>query len=120
MVLIAAAHKKIVNVKEISSATGCSEAHLVKVLQRLVRGGFLYSVRGPKGGFGLSKSSEEITLLDIYQAIEGPLRLDGCPTNRQACSFKSCIFEGVPERLNREFIEYLGGRRISNFLTAYV
>jgi len=115
MVIIADSKKDIVNVKEISAATGCSEAHLVKVLQRLVRAGFLYSIRGPKGGFGLSKAPDEVTLLDIYQVIEGPLNLVGCPTNHRTCSFKSCIFGGVPEKLNRDFIEYLSSKKISDF-----
>ncbi|WP_148135321.1 RrF2 family transcriptional regulator [Candidatus Formimonas warabiya] len=116
VVLIAASTKEIVNVKEISAATGCSEAHLVKVLQRLVRAGFLYSIRGPKGGFGMAKSPEEISLLDVYQVIEGPVKLDGCPTNRQACCFKACIFRGLPEKLNQEFIGYLETKKISEFL----
>ncbi len=116
IVLIASGGKEIVNVKEISGAIGCSEAHLVKVLQRLVRAGFLYSIRGPKGGFGMAKAPEEISLLDIYQVIEGPMRIDGCPTNHHICCFKSCIFGGLPEKLNREFIDYLTSKKISDFL----
>lgn len=115
MAFIANSEKDVVNVKEISAATGCSEAHLVKVLQRLVRTGFLYSIRGPKGGFGLSKAPDQVTLLDIYQVIEGPLDMVGCPTNRHTCFFKSCIFGGVPEKLNQDFIEYLRGKKISDF-----
>ncbi|MEL7563561.1 MAG: Rrf2 family transcriptional regulator [Dehalobacterium sp.] len=115
MAIIADSKKEVVNVKEISAATACSEAHLVKVLQRLVRAGFLYSIRGPKGGFGLSKPADQITLLDIYQVIEGPLKLAGCPTNHQTCFFKSCIFGGVLEKLNQDFIEYLSSKKVSDF-----
>lgn len=115
MAFIADNEKDVVNVKEISAATGCSEAHLVKVLQRLVHAGFLYSIRGPKGGFGLSKSSDQVTLLDVYQVFEGPLKMEGCPTNHQICFFKTCIFGGVPEKLNQEFIEYLSRKKICDF-----
>jgi Rrf2 family protein len=115
MAFIADSEKDIVNAKEISAATGCSEAHLVKALQRLVQAGFLYSVRGPKGGFGLTKEPEEVTLLDIYQVFEGQLEMAGCPTHHQACPFKSCIFGGIPEKLNQEFIKYLSQKKISDF-----
>jgi len=115
MAFMANSKNEIVNVKEISAATGGSEAHLVKVLQRLVQAGFLHSVRGPKGGFGLTKRPEEVTLLDIYQVFEGSPGMEGCPTHHQVCPFKSCIFGGVPEKLNREFIEYLGQKKISDF-----
>lgn len=115
MVFIANSNKDIVNVKEISAATGCSEAHLVKALQRLVRAGFLYSIRGPKGGFSLALPPARITLLEIYQVFEGPLNMDGCPTNRQNCSFQHCIFGGILEKLNGEFAEYLGRKKISDF-----
>ncbi|HHT64316.1 MAG: RrF2 family transcriptional regulator [Bacillota bacterium] len=115
MVFIADSGKDIVNVKEISAAMGCSEAHLVKVLQRLVRAGFLYSMRGPKGGFGLTKKPESITLLDIYQVFEGSPALTGCPTHHQSCPFKSCVFGGLPGKLNQEFMAYLSQKKISEF-----
>lgn len=115
MAYIANNEQDILNVKEISAATGCSEAHLVKVLQRLVRAGFLYSMRGPKGGFGLAKKPDQVTLLDIYQVIEGKLNIRGCPTNHNKCPFKACIFGGVPEKLNQDFVDYLSKTKISDF-----
>jgi Rrf2 family protein len=115
MAFIANCERNIVNVKEISAATGCSEAHLVKVLQRLVQAGFLYSVRGPKGGFGLAMEPEGITLLDIYQVFESSPAVAGCPTHHRCCPFYSCIFGGVPEKLNREFLDYLSQKKVSDF-----
>lgn len=115
MAYIANNEQDIVNVKEISAATGCSEAHLVKVLQRLVRAGFLYSMRGPRGGFGLAKKPDQVTLLDIYQVIDGTLILGKCPTNHSKCPFKTCIFGGLPEKLDKEFIKYLSSTKLSDF-----
>lgn len=116
MVYIAGAGREPINVKEICHAVDCSEAHLVKALQRLVKSGLLYSIRGPKGGFGLSKPAGEITLLQIYQALEGPVESTGCPTHRRDCCFEACIFAGVPEQLNREFAQYLQSRKLSDFI----
>jgi len=62
--------------KEIASLHQVSEAHLSKVLQRLTRAGLVKAVRGPKGGFSLAKSADEISLLEVYETIEGTL--EGC------------------------------------------
>lgn len=47
--------------------------YLLKVMQQLVRGGILLSQRGPQGGFILARPPGGITLLEIIQAIEGPI-----------------------------------------------
>ncbi len=47
--------------------------YLVKILQQLVRTGVLRSKRGPRGGFFLARPAEHITLLQIVEAVDGPL-----------------------------------------------
>ncbi|MFG1674226.1 RrF2 family transcriptional regulator [Micromonospora sp. NPDC049282] len=47
-------------------------AYLNKQLQALVRAGILSSQPGPRGGFRLARAPEDITLLDVVLAIEGP------------------------------------------------
>lgn len=114
MVLIALQDQEYINVKEIAAATGASEAHLAKVLQRLVKAGLLHSTRGPKGGFTLAEPADELTLLDVYEAIEGQMHQGQCPTGRATCPFSSCILGGVPERLNQEFTDYLGSKTVGD------
>ncbi|MGI6567365.1 MAG: RrF2 family transcriptional regulator, partial [Limnochordia bacterium] len=114
MVLIALKDQEYVNVREIAAATGASEAHLAKVLQRLAKAGLLRSVRGPKGGFALTKAPEDVTMLDVYEVIEGPVTESRCPTGRPACPFAACILGGVPERLNKEFTDYLQSKTLGD------
>jgi Rrf2 family protein len=47
-------------------------AYLNKQLQALVRAGVLTSVSGPHGGFHLARKPENITVLDVVLALEGP------------------------------------------------
>ncbi len=115
MVYIATYEGEYVNVKQIAQATGASEAHLSKVLQRLAKGQVLRSIRGPKGGFTLDKDPGDITFLSIYEMIEGPIESKGCPTHRRECPFTHCIFRGVPEKLNRQFIDYLANATLHEF-----
>ena len=58
---------------EVSKEYGIPLEYLLKILQVLVRANILRSKRGPGGGFSLAKNSEQITLLDIVEAIEGSL-----------------------------------------------
>jgi Rrf2 family protein len=48
---------------------------MAKVLRMLVRGGLLRSTRGVNGGFGLGRPAPEISMLDVLEAIDGPLQL---------------------------------------------
>ena len=50
--------------------------YLLKILQQLVRANVLRSKRGPRGGFVLARRLEDIALLDIIEAVEGPMVSD--------------------------------------------
>ena len=47
--------------------------YLLKILQQLVRANVLRSKRGPRGGFSLAKPANKITMLEIIEAVDGPL-----------------------------------------------
>ena len=47
--------------------------YLLKILQQMVRANVLRSKRGPRGGFSLAKPANKITMLEIIQAVDGPL-----------------------------------------------
>jgi len=115
MVLIARARGTNITVKEIVSATGFSHAHSSKVLQQLVRAGLLRSTRGPKGGFLLSRPAAEITLLAIWEAMEGSLDISTCIVGRNphGCPFDGCILGELPRRLSEQFRGYLGSRTLA-------
>ncbi len=62
--------------RDIAECCGIPSGHLLKILQQLVRAQVLSSERGPAGGFVLRKPAQEITLLEIVEAIEGPINGD--------------------------------------------
>ncbi len=47
--------------------------YLLKILQQLVRANVLRSKRGPRGGFSLAKTTNQISLLEVIEAVDGPL-----------------------------------------------
>ena len=49
-------------------------AYLQKIMKDLVRANILASKRGPRGGFKLARPASDITLLEIWEAIDGPMQ----------------------------------------------
>ena len=107
MVLLATDPDALLTTREIASRLHVSEAHLSKVLQRLTKTGLMKSIRGPKGGFVLGKSANEITLLDVYESIDGRFMLSGCLFDVPIWSGGKCILGGVLEKVGEQVKEYL-------------
>lgn len=115
MVLIAQKNKML-NVTEIAEETGSSKHHAAKVMQRLVKDRYLSSTRGPAGGFKLLKNPEEITLLEIYESIEGKIEASECVMEKTICPFNKCIMNNIAKELTNNFTSYLGGQTLDKYL----
>ena len=115
MVLIAQSEVHM-NVSDLAERIGASRNHLAKVMQRLVKDGFVKSSRGPTGGFLLAKVPEEITLLDIYESIEGPIEPASCPLDRQVCPFEKSLMGGVVNKATIEIREYLKANTLKEMI----
>jgi Rrf2 family protein len=59
--------------QDISNQYDIPLEYLLKILQQLVRANVLRSKRGPRGGFSLAKPPNKITMLEIIEAVDGPL-----------------------------------------------
>ncbi len=57
----------------ISKEYGIPLEYLLKILQQLVRANVLRSKRGPRGGFFLARPAEDITMLQVIEAVDGPM-----------------------------------------------
>jgi Rrf2 family protein len=71
---------------ELSTSAECPEQFLCKVLQSLSRAGLVISHRGNTGGFELQDRHRTATLLDVVEAIEGPIHLNLCLNHDQGCT----------------------------------
>ncbi len=70
---------------ELSKATDVSGHFLSKVLQQLVRAGLIRSQRGTGGGYALAVPAAGVSLLDVVEAIEGPVHLNQCLADQSPC-----------------------------------
>jgi Rrf2 family protein len=98
---------KWVQTKELAEQMGFSAAHVSKVLQRLNHAGLVTSTRGPKGGSKPSRAAEDITLLEIYEAIEGPLHSTQCLLSKPICDGHCCLLGGLLQDLDERVRAHL-------------
>jgi Rrf2 family protein len=115
MVLVARAGETI-NVQKIAEVTGSSRHHVAKVMQRLVKEGFLSSNRGPSGGFKMNVEPANITLLQIYEAIEGHVKVLNCPHEKQVCPFDKCIMGTVVTKMTQTFRDHLSVQTLADLM----
>jgi Rrf2 family protein len=76
---------------ELAAARNIPASFMAKVLRRLVRAGLLRSTRGVHGGFALARPAPDISMLDVVEAIDGPVELVDCLPDGAGCAYsRSC------------------------------
>jgi FeS assembly SUF system regulator len=72
-----------------------------KILKLLAREGLLVSHRGVKGGYGLARSPEAISMAEIVSALEGPIALTECIVDGGDCAYEPlCKVRSNWQRIN--------------------
>ncbi len=89
------------------ATTGVPKQYLEQILGSLRRAGLVSTVRGSQGGYQMAGSPSEVTLLNILDAVEGPIELSECTSDERCCDRSSqCPVRGVWQRvsdsINRE------------------
>ncbi len=108
--------KTPLNAIQLSKTLGNSKHHIGKVLQRLVKDGFLVSYRGPTGGFVLDCDPKKVTLLEIYESIEGKVVVKLCSSDNHICPAEKCIKKNVVSKLTYDFSNYMSSQKLSDYL----
>ena len=60
---------------------------LAKIISQLSIAGLLHTSRGARGGVTLAREPKEITLLEVVEAIDGPIQLNECVGENSSCAF---------------------------------
>ncbi|MBG0783376.1 MAG: Rrf2 family transcriptional regulator [Bacteroidales bacterium] len=115
MIIVAKA-EKMANVILIAELTGSSKHHVAKIFQRLVKDNFLESHRGPTGGFTLKSDPKDISLLEIYESIEGKIEVTTCPLDKHICPFDKCIMDNVTRKMTVDFRNHLKSHTLQDYL----
>jgi Rrf2 family protein len=104
---------RTVSTREIAERLKGSEAHLSKVMQRLAKGGIVKSVRGPGGGFALAQGAGKMSLLDVYECLEGPFEVRTCLFDKPVCGGAPCLMAGWLRKSSSDLKKQLAGTKLS-------
>jgi Rrf2 family protein len=74
---------------DVADAQRIPPSFLAKIVSQLSIAGLLHTSRGMRGGISLARDPSQITLLDVVEAIDGPIRLNECVTNEGVCPFEA-------------------------------
>jgi Rrf2 family protein len=100
----------IVGSKTIAEQIAVPERFTLKILRKLMISGFVGSKQGPGGGYFLARSQDEITVLEVVEAVDGPILVNKCLSPDYECTRSArlgvtpeyCYFHCFICRINEE------------------
>ena len=99
----------------IAAARGIPERFLLKVLKPLVSARVLLSIKGPNGGYRLARKPDDITMLEILEAVDGPIRGQAPLTDERNGSLTNKL-ESICKQSADQVRKHLEKVRISDLL----
>jgi Rrf2 family protein len=94
---------KVCLLSDIAAAVDVPPTFLAKIFRQFSKMGLVKSFRGTGGGFMLGRAPEKITLLEVVEAVEGPIAPNRCSTNAADCERSgSCTVHPVWKRVQDE------------------
>ena len=96
---------RLATIQEVAEKHQVSKNHLMKVVQRLVHGGFITSVRGQGGGMKLQRDAAEIAIGEVVQFMEPDLSMVECFREDNHCVITpACRLKGMFAEALRQFL----------------
>lgn len=103
------------SVKEIAERNGLPEHYLEQLITPLRRAGLLQSARGAQGGYVLARPACDISLLEVVQALDGPLEIEACSCPEGLPHGNGfCLEHALWLRLKQEIDGFLGGETLED------
>lgn len=108
---------KRITVKDMYESVQVPQAYLAKILQALSRQNIVSSVRGPRGGFYLSKENRGVRLMEIIHVIDGENRLTPCILSIHECNIEHpCPMHHLVSDAKTSFIKSLQETTVEDLL----
>ncbi|MBI4322511.1 MAG: Rrf2 family transcriptional regulator [Chloroflexi bacterium] len=101
--------------REIAVRQEIPQAFLVKIISRLTQAGLIRAYRGAAGGVTLAHPPAQINVLQIIEAVEGPVYLNRCLIGPGECSRDvSCSMHIIWKQAQKQLVELFQGTRLSD------
>ena len=110
---------ELIRAQEIAEAENLPAPFLAKLLQQLARSGVLVSVKGPKGGLGLARPPQEISLMEVVSAVDGEEGFKRCAVGLAECTDETpCPLHDTWKPLRLQILDYMSGRSLADLAEA--
>jgi Rrf2 family protein len=91
---------------------------LAKIISQLSIAGLIHTSRGARGGVSMARSPEEVSVLEVVEAIDGPISLNDCTGDPSACPFgEDCPLRPLWCETQAELINRLRNTNFARFVT---
>ncbi len=108
-----------VSIASISKRQDISIPYLEQLFNKLRKDGLVRSIRGPRGGYLLSKNPEDIKISEIIKILEGPIELAYCVSNEggEACEMAdACVTRLLWNKLKDSISEVLNSTTLKDLI----
>ena len=93
-------HGKLCSAKTMSLEYGIPQELLAKILQKLSKENIILSVKGPKGGYKISKDPNTINMTKFFEIMEGPMGIVDCYFDSNCEQLNGCTIREPINRIN--------------------
>ena len=91
---------------------------LAKIISQLSIAGLLHTSRGARGGVTLAREAKDISLLEVVEAIDGPIQLNECASDENNCLFsRGCPLHSVWCEAQEKLVTQLKSTNFADLIT---
>ncbi|MDH3943995.1 MAG: Rrf2 family transcriptional regulator [Anaerolineae bacterium] len=102
--------------KNIAEAQDIPPSFLAKIIAQLTVVGLLETTRGVRGGVSLARVPDDISLLEVVEAIDGPVTVNACVHDHYNCSIENCPVRSIWCEVQTDLVDRLKSTKFSQFL----
>ena len=107
--------REAVSTRVIAEREDISYQLACKLMQKMNAAGLVKSTMGPKGGFVLSRDPKKINLLEIIEAVQGPMTVNRCVGKDHSCPRKdSCPLSCKMSQMQGDIVGFLSNSKLSD------
>ena len=121
-ILRALAGSERLSVGQICETEHIPQPYAYKILKKLEKASILTGYRGAQGGYELTAKLSEVSLYDVYEAVEGELRINECMRGGYRCpnneGGKRCTVHIELCEMQKQFAEQMKARSMADILRA--
>ena len=105
---------------EIAEVQKIPPSFLAKIISQLSIAGLLHTSRGARGGVTLAREPKDISLLDVVEAIDGPILLNECVGDPEGCSFSGdCLVHPIWVEAQESLVKTLRDTRFDKLTNGH-